>query len=268
MNVGFIGAGNMAKAIIVGMIDAKLPADHIMASNRSQPKLTQLAEQTGILIGDNKAVVEFADVLVLAVKPQMMFEVIEPLIADIIKRNSLVITIAAGLTTESYLVKLGSHTRLVRAMPNTPTLVKAGVTGLYCSPQVSDQDRAHVDQVFAPLGLVRWLDHESEIDDIIAIAGSSPAYFFLFLEAMQAEAESYGISPSDARQLVAQAGLGAMKLAAESTESFATLKQNVMSKGGTTEQAIFSFENSDIRGTVSKAMQACKQRAKEMAANN
>lgn len=265
MKIGFIGAGNMAKAIIVGLIDSGIASADIMASNRSQDKLVTLAQSTGIQCGTNEQVANWADLLVLGVKPQMMQTVLSPLSSHINARQPIVVTIAAGILVDSYIDWLDGYANIVRAMPNTPTLVKAGITGIYAHPSLTAADRDKATALFTSLGIVRPLESEAQIDDIIAIAGSSPAYFFMFLEAMQAEAESYGIDARDARALVAQAGLGAMKLAAASDENFATLKQNVMSKGGTTEQAIFSFEHDNLKGIVSNAMQACKTRAAEMA---
>jgi len=264
MNIGFIGAGNMANAIIRGLVGAGRSSAQIMASNRSPEKLDILSRDTGILTGSNHDVVEFADILVLAVKPQLMSGVVEPLRDTIIRNNPIVVTIAAGINCSSYHSWLTPAITLVRAMPNTPSLVAKGITGLFCD-DINTSARARINSIFEPLGLTHWVEEESGIDDIIAIAGSSPAYFFYFLEAMQNKAIEYGFSPSEARALVAQAGLGAMSLAASSNEDFATLKRNVMSKGGTTEQAILSFEQNRLENLVSDAMDACKTRAGEMA---
>jgi len=264
MKIGFIGAGNMANAIIRGLIGSGINCEQIMASNRSPEKLHKLRDSTGINIGDNDDVVAFADLVVLAVKPQLMAEVVSSIREPLVLKRPLIVTIAAGIDCSAYQSWLDKEINIVRAMPNTPTLVSQGITGLY-TENLDDKLRAAVGNLFAPLGLIHWLESESGIDDIIAIAGSSPAYFFYFLEAMQKKAIEYGFSADDARTLVAQAGFGAMSLANSSDLDFATLKTNVMSKGGTTEQAILSFEQNHLETLVSDAMDACKTRAKEMA---
>ena len=194
--VAFIGAGNMARCVIAAMVRAGYPAGNIIAANRSQPKLTALANDFGIQTTlDNIAAVTQADIIVLAVKPQMMQEVCEALIAAAPESaEKLFVTLAAGIPVMRYQQWLG-QVRLVRAMPNTPSLVGLGVTGLFPSG-CSNYEKAFVDHMFSGTGLNVWLDNEAQINHVIAVTGSSPAYFIFFMQAMQQVAEQLGFDAS------------------------------------------------------------------------
>ncbi len=263
--VAFIGAGNMARCVIAAMVNAGYPAQNIIAANRSQPKLSALAADFAIQTTlDNIEAVTKADVIVLAVKPQIMQQVCEALIAaapDIAEK--LFVTLAAGITVARYQQWLG-NIRLVRAMPNTPALVGLGVTGLFPSG-CSNYEKAFVDQLFSASGITVWLEHEEQIDHIIAVTGSSPAYFFFFMQAMQQVAEQLGFTPAQARQMVAQTALGAATMALNSEHSFADLRAQVTSKGGTTHEAISTFAEQGLEKMVSDAMYAAIRRAQDMA---
>lgn len=263
--VAFIGAGNMARCVIAAMIRAGYPAGNIIAANRSQPKLTALANDFGIQTTlDNIAAITQADIIVLAVKPQMMQEVCEALIAAAPESaEKLFVTLAAGIPVMRYQQWLG-QVRLVRAMPNTPSLVGLGVTGLFPSG-CSNYEKAFVDHMFSGTGLNVWLDNEAQINHVIAVTGSSPAYFFFFMQAMQQVAEQLGFDASQAKQMVAQTALGAATMALKSEHSFADLRAQVTSKGGTTHEAVTTFANQGLEKMVADAMYAAIARAEEMA---
>ena len=263
--VAFIGAGNMARCVIAAMVKAGYPADNIIAANRSQPKLTALAADFGIQTTlDNIEAVKKADVIVLAVKPQMMQDVCTALLEAAPEiAEKLFVTLAAGITVARYRQWLG-QVRLVRAMPNTPSLVGLGVTGLFASA-CSNYEKAFVDHMFSGTGMTVWLDNEAQIDHVIAVTGSSPAYFFFFMQAMQQVAEQLGFDAAQAKQMVAQTALGAATMALNSEYSFAELRAQVTSKGGTTHEAVSTFANQGLEKMVSDAMYAAIKRAQEMA---
>lgn len=263
--VAFIGAGNMARCVIGAMVKSGYPAANIMAANRSQPKLTELANDFGIATTlSNVDAANWADVIVLAVKPQMMQEVCQQLLEQAPACvEKLFITLAAGLTVNRYETWLG-QIRLVRAMPNTPSLVALGVTGLYAS-RCSNYEKAFVDTLFSSTGMTVWLDKEEQINHVIAVTGSSPAYFFYFMQAMQQKAEQLGFKPEQAKAMIAQTALGAATMALQSEADFATLRAQVTSKGGTTHEAISHFATAGLEPIVEQAMQAAINRAEDMA---
>jgi len=263
--VAFIGAGNMARCLIAALVKQGYPAANIIASNRNSDKLAALASDFGIQItDDNVHAARVADVIVLAVKPQFMAEVCQAIIAGAPEiHEKLFVTVAAGLPVSIYRKWLGDI-RIVRAMPNTPAQIGLGVTGLFPS-QCSNYEKSFVDQLFSGCGRNVWLEDETQINHVIAISGSAPAYFFYFMQAMQQQAESLGFSSADARAMVAQTALGATTLAAQSDLSFADLRAQVTSKGGTTHEAIETFRQRDLEQTVAAAMQAAISRAEAMA---
>lgn len=271
-NITFIGAGNMAHAIIAGLIEGGYPASHIRVSSPTPVRRDAIAQQYGIISSDdNIACAKAADVIVLAVKPQMMQQVCESLQSQVDVSQKLILTIAAGIPVARYYAffldnnKSNDRLNIVRIMPNTPSLVGLGVSGLYAPKQVTEKDRQFTDSLMQSVGKTCWVDDENGINDIIALTGSSPAYFFLFMEAMQAEAERLGFSAQQARELILQTATGAAALAAkQSTLSFATLREQVTSKGGTTAEALRVFNEHNLSDTVAKAMQAAIKRAEEM----
>ncbi|MBY5992621.1 pyrroline-5-carboxylate reductase [Ferrimonas balearica] len=264
--VAFIGAGNMSRSIIGGLIQNGYPSDRIIASNPSTGKLEALAEQFGIrTTQDNLAAVAEADVLVLAVKPQLMAEVCAP-IAELDLEGKLAISIAAGVTCERMSAYLGGHASLVRTMPNTPSMLGLGMTGLYADPVVGEADRAFAGTLMGAVGEILWLEQEAGIDQVIACAGSSPAYFFLFMEAMEQGAAALGVKPEDARLMIEQAAIGAAQMVRQNPQSsLAELRAQVTSKGGTTHEAVLTLEQQGLRDAVKDAMQAAVTRAQEMA---
>jgi pyrroline-5-carboxylate reductase len=259
----FIGAGNMSGAIIDGMLSAGTPPAALWATNRSEEKRAQWAAKGLNTSSDNAAAVAEASVVVLGVKPIHMNDLLASLAASI-PQNALVITVAAGVPLENYEHYLPNNA-ICRVMPNTPCLVKTGVSGVFYSDNCSEEDRSTVTQLFRPLGLVHNCQTEAEIDLVIAAAGSAPAYFFLFMEAMIDAAVAQGLSPEDAAALVKQTALGAARMAISSPDEPAELRRKVTSPGGTTAQAIERFTSENLRGIVASAMIDCSQRAHEMA---
>lgn len=264
--IGFIGAGNMTRSIISGLIESGYPASNIVASNRSVEKLMALQEDFGVNITtDNDSIIGFADIVVLSVKPQIMADVVGKLDKDLIDESKVFMSIAAGLTIERLAQMLPAASKWVRAMPNTPSAVGLGMTGLIANAAVDESERELCTTLMAAVGETLWVEEESKIDGVIAAAGSAPAYFFLFLEAMQSEAERMGFSHNDARLLVQQAMLGAAHMVVKNPETeLSTLRENVTSKGGTTAAALKSFTDGDLADLVSRSMQAAVKRAEEM----
>ncbi len=265
-HVGFIGAGNMSRSIIAGLIESGYSPSAITASNRSTEKLMNLQDEFGINITtDNDAVVAYADVIVMSVKPQLMADVLGALDTAQITDDKVFMSIAAGIKLQRLSEMLPAASKWVRAMPNTPSAVGAGLTGLIANSNVSETERDLCGDLMAAVGEVVWVDEEAQIDGVIAAAGSAPAYFFLFLEAMQAEAEKMGFSHTQARLMVQQAMFGAAKMVVKNPDvELSTLRENVTSKGGTTAQALQTFMQGGLEKLVSQAMQAAVKRAEEM----
>ncbi|MCG3865765.1 MULTISPECIES: pyrroline-5-carboxylate reductase [unclassified Photobacterium] len=264
-SIAFIGAGNMARSIIAGLVASGYDAKKITATAPSDARREPLARDFGIhTTSDNFNAAQVADVVVLAVKPQLMEDVCKPL-QEINFTGKLVISIAAGINCDRLCEMLGQPVELVRVMPNTPSLIGKGMSGLYAKPQLTETDRLFATQLLQAVGEICWVQEESGINGIIAAAGSAPAYFFLFMEAMQQEAMNQGFDADTARLLVQQAALGAAELVkANPDTSLSILRDQVTSKGGTTAEAINTFNQHQLSDIVAKAMQAAVSRAKEM----
>lgn len=261
----FVGAGNMANAIVGGLVQKGLPASNITASAPSEDHLAQIKANWGIHIsGDNVASVKQADIVVLSVKPQVLKQVCEDL-SPSLTHQPLIISIAAGIELNSLSEWLGQGHAIVRCMPNTPAQVLKGASGLFANNCVSDEQKALSFELFSGIGLVEWLSDESQMHSVTALSGSGPAYIFLMIEAMEAAAIKQGIKPETARKLAAQTVLGAAQMILNSDVSPAQLKKNVMSPGGTTERAIQVFEQNNLVGIVDQAMQAAADRSEELA---
>lgn len=263
--LAFIGTGNMAYAIIQGLLKSGYPASQIIACNKSN--LARRAELQAVGIATNfanKAAVEQAEVIVLAVKPQMMAEVCAEF-SDVDFSQKWVISVAAGISVERLEQLLPSAKNIIRTMPNTPSLIGEGITGLFAKKSVNSTACQFAEELMTAVGKCYWVESEDKINQIIAITGSSPAYFFRFMEAMQQSAMQMGFSEQDARFLVQSVALGAAKLVEKNPQtSLSTLRENVTSKGGTTAKALEVFEQYNLLETVDKAMWAAIHRAEEM----
>lgn len=264
-NITFIGAGNMATSIIGGLIANGTAPNTITASDPNTQSLSLLATSLGVYTEqDNAAACQQADVVVLCVKPQVLKAVATDL-APHLKANALVISIAAGIGANAINTWLGGNTAVVRCMPNTPALVQAGASGLFANEWVSDAQKQFAETLMAATGVVVWLEQEELIDAVTAVSGSGPAYFFLMMESMIEAGMKQGLTAEQARELTLQTAAGAAKLAQESEFSVDELRRRVTSPGGTTEQAILSFEGAGLRDMVDTAMLACAKRSKTMA---
>ena len=263
--IGFIGAGNMANALIRGLIAKGAEPANICASDLDDNKLQLLARDCAIQTGSNRDIASDANVIVLAVKPQVMREVCRALASELGDREVLLISIAAGITTAHLENWFGKSAAIVRCMPNTPALVGMGASGLFANSKVTEEQKQLADEVISAVGFVTWVDADSDIDIVTAVSGSGPAYFFLFIEAMQATAKEMGLSEDLARALTYHTAAGAAALAQHSEDDIATLRRNVTSPGGTTEQAILQFEEGDLRGLVAKSLKAARTRSIELA---
>lgn len=264
--IAFIGAGNMSKSIIGGLVKQGYPSELIYASNPSSPKLDALKQQFAIQISQsNGYVAEQAQVIVLAVKPQLMAQMCADLAKQADLQGKLFISIAAGISVQRLQEMLGGKYPLIRTMPNTPSSLGLGMTGLYADAQIPQSDQDYAGQLLEHVGKIAWVEDEAMIDGVIAAAGSSPAYFFAFLEAMQQEAEHQGFNRDTARLLVQQAMLGAAQMVCQNPQlEISELRTQVTSKGGTTAQALACFAEHGLSDIVAKAMQAAVARAKEM----
>jgi pyrroline-5-carboxylate reductase len=263
--IAFVGAGNMASSIIGGLVESGHPADHISAADPFPASLERLRTVAPVAVfSDNAAAVEGADIIILAVKPQVMAEAAESIAATVNKHRALVISIAAGITIASMQARLGPDAAIVRCMPNTPALVGCGASGLFANDNTSEQQRAFAQLVLSAVGITCWVDSESELDAITALSGSGPAYFFLLTEAIVEAGVALGLNRKTATLLASQTGLGAARMALESDVDLVELRRRVTSPGGTTERAIQSFEADGLRDVVSRAMRAAYDRAVEM----
>ncbi|WP_299597632.1 pyrroline-5-carboxylate reductase [uncultured Microbulbifer sp.] len=260
------GAGNMAGAVIGGMVASGYPADKIVATGRDEQKLKAFCDRTGVHGStDNLVAIRDADVIVLSVKPQVMKALCETIATEVSARKPLVITLAAGIPLAAYQRWLGAGVPIVRAMPNTPALVGTGVTGLYAGDGVTGEHKSVATQMADAVGIAQWVEQESGIDQVIAVSGSGPAYYFQFMESMIDAAEKAGMNRADAERLTLQTALGAAKLAVAADVDVAQLKRNVMSPNGTTERAIKCFQEGGLPQLVEQAMNDCAARAAEMA---
>jgi len=265
MTLCFIGGGNMASSLIGGLIaDGWNPAS-IRVSDTDKQQLARLTQRFPITTTtDNKSAVEGADVVVLAVKPQVIQGVAQTLAVALSKSQPLVISIAAGISESTLRLWLGEETAIVRTMPNTPAMVQSGATGMFANTNVTDDQRSIAESILRAVGIVIWVDDEALMDAVTALSGSGPAYFFLFMEAMQAAGRELGLPEKTARLLTLQTAFGAAKMALESSEDVATLRARVTSPGGTTECALQSFQADGLEAIVRKALKAAAERSSEL----
>jgi len=265
--LAFIGGGNMARSLIGGLLHNGWPARNIVVSDPDpeQPaRLYQLDPDLSV-INDNEAAVATADVVVFAVKPQILQMVCRELADTLQQSRPLVLSIAAGIRSTDIERWCGGDLPIVRCMPNTPALVQSGATGLFANPKVSDAQRALAETLMRAVGTTVWVDDEPQLDAVTALSGSGPAYVFLVIEAMQAAGEKLGLADEVARLLAIETVFGAAKLALESPDSPATLRERVTSKGGTTERALEVLEAGGIRKLFEDALAAARKRAEELA---
>lgn len=264
--ISFIGAGNMASAIIGGMLDSGFKAGNIWASAPNDDHLQAIRKRFGISVTtDNRYCAQQADMVVLAVKPQAMANVCRDIAPIAQNTRPLMVSIAAGLGTDTLDEWLGGGLPIARVMPNTPSLVGKGAAGLFANTSVTSDQKKMVQSVFEGIGIAVWVEDEALLHGVTALSGSGPAYFFLMLESLEAAATEAGVNPETARLLAIQTMAGAAEMAAKSEHDPAQLKKNVMSPGGTTEQAVNTFEEGGMRNLVKKAYNAAYKRSEKMA---
>ena len=263
-SIVFIGGGNMASCLVGGTIANGFDPDDILVSEPNEASRNRLKKEFGIAVSeDNQAAVANATVVVLAVKPQIMRKVTMAL-APALKDHAVVVSIAAGISVESLQGWLGSSVSIIRAMPNTPSLVLAGATALFANPLTTEPQKDIVSKIFQAVGYCCWVNREDQINAVIAVSGSGPAYFFRILEIMQQVGQELGLSEEIARELASHTALGASQMAKQSASSPAELRRPVTSPGGTPERALSTFQKEGLETIFRRAMTSALERAEEM----
>ena len=260
----FIGGGNMASCIVSGLSNTNTDKYRITVCDPNQAKLDLLKEKYKVEIClSNKKAVKDADLLILAVKPQSIRSVINE-IQSLIKSSAIIISVAAGVKTTSIKSWLGKSNVIIRAMPNTPSAVLCGATGLYTKPGTSEKTKNQVKAIFDAIGYSCWVDDEKDINAVIALSGSSPAYFFKIFEIMQDIGQELGLDEKKAFELLIQTFIGSSKMIRKMDNTPAQLREQVTSPGGTTERALNVFSKENLASTLREAMHKAYERAEEM----
>ncbi|WP_337877834.1 pyrroline-5-carboxylate reductase [Caldimonas sp.] len=260
--LAFVGGGNMAQAILGGLIRAGHPREQLLVIEPWAEQRQRLQRELGLTaLPAADASLRRADTVVWAVKPQLFKEAAAPCAAHV--GHALHLSVMAGIRTEA-LVRATGSARIVRAMPNTPALIGQGISGLYARPEVCADERARVEQLLAPTGATLWVSQEADLDAVTALSGSGPAYVFYMVEAMMAAAQAMGLSAEQGKQLALATFAGAAELARRSDEPPAVLRERVTSKGGTTHAALQSLQADGVADAFVRAIQAAQQRAREL----
>lgn len=263
LKICFIGGGNMATALIGGLAGKLTAASNIHVVDLSADALLKIQQQFGVTTSQRiDATIAASDVVVLAVKPQQMKEVVAQLAPHI--GSQLVLSIAAGIRAADLSRWLNGHLAIVRTMPNTPALIGKGITGMVAMTGVSAAQRDAADAILRAVGATVWLDDEALIDPVTAVSGSGPAYVFYFIEAMQQAALEMGLTAEQGNELAIATFVGASQLAAQSSDPISVLRERVTSKGGTTHAALVSMEDSGIKASIVQALKAAAARGKAM----
>lgn len=266
MHIAFIGGGHMATSLIGGLRARGMPAGELSVADPLPAQLDSLHRQFGVRVTpDNVAAVQDADVVVLAVKPQEMASAARGIAAAVAARRRVVVSIAAGIRLQDLARWLGPVAPLVRAMPNRPALIGAGITALCAGATVRPDERGIVEGVLDACGKTVWVESEAQMDVVTAVSGSGPAYFFLLIEALEAAGVELGLAPDAARQLAVETARGAGSMAAESKATPAELRAQVTSKGGTTAAALEVLETAGVRAIFAEAVAAATRRSAELA---
>lgn len=261
-NITFIGGGNMAQALIGGLIARGLPSTRIIVSDPVEAIRQVLQEKEIQALNDNVEAIKHADVVVLAVKPQVLATVLKPLQG--LFDGKLIVSIIAGAEIET-IAELSGTDRIVRVMPNTPALVQTGAHGLYANENVGSDDRDLASQILAATGLTIWVNSEAQIDAVTAVSGSGPAYFFYLMESMIRAGKNMGLDEKVATALTLQTALGAAQMAITSSNTPSELRKNVTSPNGTTQAALEVFDRAQISQNIQTALAAAQKRSQELA---
>ena len=262
MKLGFVGGGNMAQALMIGLKSQKFAMQNITVIELDANKRDTLSKHLGINATDDLAHIQICDVIVLAIKPQQLSRLAKTMAPML--SSQLVISIAAGIRLADLSRWLGNYKTIIRAMPNTPAQIQAGVTGLYALPSVTSAQIRLADKVLSAAGTTLWLDSEEKLDAVTAISGSGPAYVFYLIEALEAAAIELGLNEAQAKQLSIATFKGAGLLADASATAIETLREQVTSKGGTTEQGLLSLQNSQVKQAIILAAKKACERAKTL----
>lgn len=264
-NIGFIGGGNMATSLIGGLVANGTLPETIWVSDPDTPKLDALTRRFGVNAGgDNGEAASRCETVVLAVKPQIMHAVVQGLAPVLGARSPLIVSIAAGVREADIDRWAGGNMAIVRTMPNTPALVGCGATALFGNDRVDPGQRERADAILRAVGITIWVDDEAQLDAVTALSGSGPAYYFLLMEIMQAAGEAMGLDADAARRLTLQTALGAARIANESDEPPAVLRERVTSPGGTTERALVTMREGGIDKVVTDGIHGARQRSVEL----
>lgn len=264
--IGFIGGGNMARSLVGGLVADGVPPASLVVAEPDPARRAELAARFGVAVtGDNAEAAGSADVLVLAVKPQVLPGVAEGLAGVLAGRAPLVVSVAAGVRTDPLGQWLGGGVPVVRAMPNTPALLRCGASALFAGVGVDDAQRELAEAILRAVGAVTWVDDEALMDVVTALSGSGPAYFFLLMEAMADAAAGLGLPAAQARLLTLETALGAARMAIESEDDVADLRRGVTSPGGTTEAALDRLRADGFPALVARAIEAATQRSRALA---
>ena len=263
--LAFIGGGNMAASLISGLVTDGYDPQKILVSDPDAEKLASLAAHFRVQPApENNQAVAKADIIILAVKPQVMESVARSLASAVQQAKPLVISIAAGIRETDLQSWLGGEIALIRTMPNTPAMIQTGAIVLHANHQVSTDQRDLAESIMRSVGLTRWVDDEALMDAVTALSGSGPAYFFLVMEAMEAAGIELGIPADTARLLTLQTALGAAKMAMESSDGPAVLRQRVTSPGGTTESALKRLNDGNLIPLFKQALTDARDRSIEL----
>lgn len=263
--IAFIGGGNMATSLIAGLVADGYAPDALQVADPGPDRREMLQARYGVRVfADNRDALADADTLVLCVKPQLAAQVCTEIADAASARAPLVISIMAGVPEQAIQRWLGGTLAVVRAMPNTPAMVQTGAIGLHASPEVGEEGRNRAETILRAVGLTRWVETEAQIDAVTALSGSGPAYFFLFMEALEEAGISLGLDAETARLLTIQTALGAAKMAVESEDTPGQLRERVTSPGGTTERALEHLLEADLHALMKRAAHAAHDRAVEL----
>jgi pyrroline-5-carboxylate reductase len=270
LNIVFIGGGNMGQALVTGLLDSGWNADSIAIVDNDQAIISKLSEKfsRSHVYSQSEAALNLADVVVLAVKPQAMQTACEQIAAQCQIKRPLIISIAAGVLINSIDTWLGGELPIIRSMPNTPALVQSGVTGLFANTEVTAEQRELAHEILSSVGTALWIENESLLDAVTALSGSGPAYFFYLIEAMMEAGQSLGLNEAQARELTVATATGAAKLISKSDQSAQALRLAVTSKGGTTEAAINTLQQHDMKKIIETAIKNAAARSQQLSNTN
>ena len=264
--IAILGGGNMGASLLGGLIANHYPRENLWITDTDEEKLRNFHNQLQVqTTTDNQKAVQHADVIILAVKPNIFSELLANLSSTIQKKKPLIISIAAGVRVDTIQQGLGGELAIVRTMPNTPALIGCGATALFANEFVTEDQRDIAESILRAVGLTVWIKEEKQMDVVTALSGSGPAYFFLMIEALADAAEELGLSPEMAKLLTLQTAYGSSRMALESNHSAVELRKKVTSPGGTTEAAVQVLEESLLRDILKRTLLAAVKRSEELA---